>query len=541
MAVNATAWKRFPVADREQTFNADDAIARIAEWSNGSTEKFNSAFLWRNTQGPANNKNSYRLPVADVINGRLTLIPHAVFAAAAILSGAHGGLEGVVTDDRERTALKSVVTAIYEKLKADYGDPRLDPPWLKGRTQAEKEKERAAMTSSTQPHDAQRRSDEASADDALVASVNSGGWSSMPIADEGTAWSGDAARKALWEWADGDFRQYRKGFLWWDRSAPDQKNSYKLPIATVADGELKIVPRAVNAVAQVLGGARGGVDIPDADMDAVEAVVKRIQKRFDADEGGADDDAKAGESVTAGAGPLLPPREWFENPRLNGPTPLVVTAEGRVYGHLAAWGTCHTGKNRCVTAPRTATSYRYFLNGSTLTADGSTVRVGKITLGTGHADTRLGWIPAADHYDNTGTAVAVVASGEDGFGIWVAGALTPDTTQERAAQLRRSPLSGDWRPINGSLELIAALAVNTPGFPIVSLTASGEPEALLSAGVILEDGTIQGLVDDEKLTEADKQLLERLEKIQRNASVLNRHRLARRLTNLVAGGFHGMQ
>ena len=30
-------------------------------------------FLWRNPDAPANNRNSYRLPVVDVINGRLTL------------------------------------------------------------------------------------------------------------------------------------------------------------------------------------------------------------------------------------------------------------------------------------------------------------------------------------------------------------------------------------------------------------------------------------------------------------------------------------
>jgi hypothetical protein len=519
MAVNANAWKRFPVADREQTFNADQAIVRIADWAKGSVDKFSSAFLWRNPQGPPNNKNSYRLPVGDIIDGRLTLVPHAIFAAAAILSGAHGGLVGVVSDE-EKKQIKGVVTDIYAMLQQSYGDPRMKPPWLRG---GNKEEE---VTASVPP---------------LTASVNSSGWGSMPLADEGTSWSGDSARKALWDWADGDFRQYRKGFLWWDRSAPDQKNSYKLPIATVVDGELRIVPRAVTAVAQVLGGARGGVDIPDGDMDAVEAVVKRIQKRFSDDPDGAEGDTDADEAVAAAAAPVRPPRNWFQNPNLNGPTPLVVTADGQVYGHLAAWGTCHTGKNRCVTAPRTASGYKYFLNGSVLTADGSTVKVGKITLGTGHADLRMGWIPAADHYDNTGSAVAVVASGEDRFGIWVAGALTPDTTEERAAELRRSPLSGDWRPIGGSLELIAALAVNAPGFPIVSLTASGEPEAVLAAGVILEDGTIQGLVPEGELSEADKNLLERVEKLQRQAVALNRNRLARRLNNLVSGGFHGMQ
>lgn len=518
MTVNANSWKKFPIAARETTFNADDAIARLAQWASGSVEKFNSAFIWRNAQGPANNKNSYRLPIADILDGRPHLIPHAVFAAAAIMSGAHGGLEGVVTEESERNAIKGVITAIYDQLRADYGDSRLYPPWLKGRTQDEKDKERAAMSAS------------------LVASVNSSGWSSMPLADESTPWRQDQARAALWKWADGDFRKYRKGFLWWDQSAPDQKGSYKLPIATVADGQLVVVPRAVNAVAQILGGARGGVDIPDDDMDAVESVVKRIQKRFDAGESSADSDEDGGGSVTAAAAPVAPPREWFENPKFNGPTPIAVTPEGRVMGHLAAWGVCHTKwQDRCVTAPRNASGYKYFLNGTVLTADGSTVKVGKITMGTGHADTRYGWVPAADHYDNTGVPAAVVAAGEDQWGIWVAGAMAPEADERDAAQLRRSPLSGDWRRINGAMELVAALAVNTPGFPIVAMTASGEPESLVAVGIIDSDGTIVGLKEDE-LSDADKRMLERLENLQRSVDAMTRSRMMRRYNNLVSNG-----
>lgn len=522
MTVNANSWKKFPVAAREQLFNADDAIARLIEWASGSVAKFSTAFIWRDANGPANNRNSYRLPVVDILDGRPHLIPHAVFAAAAIMSGAHGGLEGVVTEESERTAIKNVITAIYEQLKADYGDPRLDPPWLKGRTAEEKEKERASM----------------SASGFLVASVNASGWAGMPLADESTPWRQENARAALWDWADGDFRKYRKGFLWWDQSAPDQKGSYKLPIATVADGGLVIVPRAVNAVAQILGGARGGVDIPDDDMDAVESVVKRIQQRFDVgDSESAQGDNNGGESgMTAAAAPIAPPRQWFDNPNFNGPTPIAVTSDGRVMGHLAAWGVCHTRwQDRCVTAPRNSSGYKYFLNGSVLTADGSTLKVGKITMGTGHADTRYGWVPASDHYENTGIPAAVVAAGEDQWGIWVAGALTPESDDRDAAQLRRSPLSGDWRRINGSMELVAALAVNTPGFPIVSMTASGEPDTLIAVGVVAEDGTIVGLQDDE-LSEADRNMMERLDKIKRDVEQVTQNRLMRRYANLVARG-----
>lgn len=517
MTVNANSWKKFPVADREQPFNADDAILRLIEWASGSVDKFSSAFIWRSTEGPANNKNSYRLPLVDILDGRPHLIPHAVFAAAAIMSGAHGGLEGVVTEESERNAIKNVITAIYEKLKAAYGDPRLDPPWLKGRTQDEKEKERASMG----------------------ASINASGWATMPVADDTTPWNVDQVHAGLWEWADGDFRRYRKGFLWWDRSAPEQRNSYKLPIAVVADGGLAIVPRAVNAVAQKLVAAPGGVDIPDDDMEAVRGVVQRIQNRLEAS-GSVEVNVgvEGDESVmTAAAVPVAPPREWFANPDLKGPTPIAVTPDGRVMGHLAAWGVCHTKwQDRCVTAPRNSSGYKYFLNGAVLTADGDTIKVGKITMGTGHADTRYGWVPAADHYDNTGVPAAVVAAGEDQWGIWVAGALTPESDDRDAAQLRRSPLSGDWRRINGAMELVAALAVNTPGFPIVSMTASGEPEALIAVGVIGEDGTIVGLKEEGDLGEADKRMLERLDEVKRGVEDITRNRLMRRYNNLVAKG-----
>lgn len=510
MTVNSASWRRFPIADRDMAFDADDAIARIAQWAGGDVNKFSSAFLWRNPEAPANNRNSYRLPVADVINGRLTLIPHAVFSAATILSGAHGALHGVVSDP-EKLKLKGVVTEIYDVLQKQYGDPRVIPPWMRGGN--EEEQVTAAMDN-----------------------INASGWDTMPVADDDEVqWSVRAASNALWKHADGDIREYRKGFLWWDRGAPEQRNSYRLPLATVRDGQMVLVPRAVKSMQQVLASVPGAVDIPDDDMDTVLATVQVIQQHIDANGPGTQQDSPAVEVVTAGAtgAPVAPPRDWFDDPKLHGPTPIAVTADGRVMGHLAAWGTCHAGiGNQCVMAPRTNTAYKYFLNGTVITAEGNAVRVGKITAGTGHADTRLGWVPASDHYDNTGKQVAVVASGEDRWGIWVAGALVPEADDTDAAMLRRSPLSGDWRRINGNLELVAALAVNTPGFPIVSLNASGEPDVLCAAGVIAEDGTIIGL-DPEQLTGSERTLLNRLKEQETYVAAANRNRLLRRYNNLV--------
>jgi hypothetical protein len=118
-----------------------------------------------------------------------------------------------------------------------------------------------------------------------------------------------------------------------------------------------------------------------------------------------------------------------------------------------------------------------------LTAEGQLLKVGKITLGTGHADKKWGLIPAVEHYDNTGHCAAVVNAGEDKFGPWVAGALVAGLSEERVAELRRSPLSGDWRGTDGNLELVAALAVNNPGFPVLEEDADGVV-SLTAAGVL---------------------------------------------------------
>ncbi len=190
--------------------------------------------------------------------------------------------------------------------------------------------------------------------------------------------------------------------------------------------------------------------------------------------------------ITASAAPVEPPAGWFADPQLDGPTGLTVGDDGRVFGHLAVWDTCHTGiSGRCVTPPRSVTGYAVFRTGSVRCADGTDIAVGQLTAGTSHADTRpgVGAVETLRHYDHTGTAVADVAAGEDAYGIWVAGALRPEATAEQIRVLRASPLSGDWRPWGDGLELVGALAVNVPGFPVLrQIVASGRTSALIAAG-----------------------------------------------------------
>lgn len=189
----------------------------------------------------------------------------------------------------------------------------------------------------------------------------------------------------------------------------------------------------------------------------------------------------------AGMAPLAPPREWFTDPGLTELTPLTVTADGRVFGHVAPWNQCHVGNsNRCILPPRGG-DYSMFHLGTLTCDDGSEVSVGQITMDTGHASAKPGTSARAAlaHYDNTGTAVADVRVGEDSFGPWMAGAIRPDLSAEKLRAFRAAKVSGDWRPVNGHHELTGILTVNQPGFPVprkdlVVVTASG---VVVAAGV----------------------------------------------------------
>lgn len=191
--------------------------------------------------------------------------------------------------------------------------------------------------------------------------------------------------------------------------------------------------------------------------------------------------------ILAAGGEVWEPRpELFDNPNLTGPTPLTITADGHVFGHAALWGTCHVGyKDRCVQPPHSASNYSYFSTGTVLTAGGKARRVGRITADTGHAPIEFAAAPAVAHYDHTGFGAAFVASGEDEFGIWYSGAVAPTATPVQVANMRAAGVSGDWRSISGSLEMIGLLAVNTPGYPIPRSASSDM--SIIAAGMILPE------------------------------------------------------
>lgn len=223
------------------------------------------------------------------------------------------------------------------------------------------------------------------------------------------------------------------------------------------------------------------------------------------------EDAGTGEdeALVASAGRKKPPAEWFLDPKLEQVTPLTVTPEGRVYGHVAAWNTCHishTAQGQCIQPPHSNAGYAYFHVGAVETADGRTVAVGKLTVNTRHAGRALNAVSTLAHYEDTGNSAALVRAGEDAHGIWVAGCVDPHASDKQVHALKSSPISGDWRNVGGGgLELVAVLAVNTPGFPIPrpsGLAAGGALQSLVASGMVpprrvARPGTPNALSDED--------------------------------------------
>lgn len=174
---------------------------------------------------------------------------------------------------------------------------------------------------------------------------------------------------------------------------------------------------------------------------------------------------------------LVKPAEAFRDPKFEGPTPVTIEGD-RIFGHIATWGVCHIGiQDQCVTAPHSSSNYGFYRTGVVQTDEGR-IPVGQITMGTGHASIKANAKGAVAHYDNTGSVVADVATGEDSFGIWFAGVLRPNLTDDQVSALAAAALSGDWRRTAAGLELVATLAVNVPGFPI--------PRTALAASAVAE-------------------------------------------------------
>jgi hypothetical protein len=106
----------------------------------------------------------------------------------------------------------------------------------------------------------------------------------LPLADRDRSWDGGAAEKRVRAWADAENEpneKYRDAHVWYDADNKDNFTAYKLLVADVIDGRLKAVPHAIIAAGNVMQGSRGGVDLPDRDIDRVKSHLAKYYAKMD--------------------------------------------------------------------------------------------------------------------------------------------------------------------------------------------------------------------------------------------------------------------
>jgi hypothetical protein len=119
--MSVTAFKDLPLADRDREWDGDKAESRVRDWAGAEdepNEKYRDAHVWYDAE-KKDNYTSYKLLIADVIDGRLKAVPRGVMAAAAVMQGSRGGVD-LPKKDIDR--VKSHLAKYYEKM----GD---EAPW----------------------------------------------------------------------------------------------------------------------------------------------------------------------------------------------------------------------------------------------------------------------------------------------------------------------------------------------------------------------------------------------------------------------------
>jgi len=118
----------FPLAARDRSWDGDRAEAAIRKQTGAEdapNAAYASCFFWHDSAAPEL-YGSYKLLYCDVIDGRIEVVPHAIFAVAGVLDGARTGLS-VPEADQEK--IKTVVGKWYARMANEFADDSLAAPW----------------------------------------------------------------------------------------------------------------------------------------------------------------------------------------------------------------------------------------------------------------------------------------------------------------------------------------------------------------------------------------------------------------------------
>ena len=166
------------------------------------------------------------------------------------------------------------------------------------------------------------------------------------------------------------------------------------------------------------------------------------------------------DEIVASAG-VVQQFDAFYVPEAAAPQKIIVDADGRVYGHLGLWESCHDGiAGRCVRIPRQNDSYASFNKPGVLT-DRGIVETGPIFAYGGHRPAN-GADDLEQAYGGIENAWADVRITEGRFGPWISGIVRPGIPDEVVYAARASRISGHW--VGGKLKAI--VSVNAEGFDV---------------------------------------------------------------------------
>jgi hypothetical protein len=113
--MTVTRYQDLPLADRDREWDGDAADKRVRAWADAEQEPdaaYRNAHLWYDGQKPEN-FGSYKLLIADVIDGKITAVPRGIMAAGNVLQGGRGGVD-IPQDEAQR--VKAHLARYYSKM-----------------------------------------------------------------------------------------------------------------------------------------------------------------------------------------------------------------------------------------------------------------------------------------------------------------------------------------------------------------------------------------------------------------------------------------
>lgn len=215
--------------------------------------------------------------------------------------------------------------------------------------------------------------------------------------------------------------------------------------------------------------------------------------------------------------PPYPPAEWFLEPPdwLTTDKKMSIDDEGRVAGFFYHQDQCLVHNHGACPRP-SPTHYNAFHQSEVITASGVPMTVGVIGNVGGHADDYAPVLDAMAHYSNPDYQLVVCRAYDFPEGGVILGAVLPTCTYGDVALLRRSPLSGDWRPfpdqwftahgiqasISDGYDCIGPTLVTRPALPLIRQFAASIREDTVMAdarievpgGIVITTNTPPGVV-----------------------------------------------